>query len=167
MGTDIHQLNIIKQRDRIVLEGDARIFAKGPSMPMVEDYKTIEEILPGRFYDMFAIVAGVRGSMFQERCFSHEGVPKELEKFDLNLEDLHSFIWYYAGDLAEAMRQAATKISLYARTYLIEDDKYEAGGYEDISSECSKIAAKIERGLKKHGYSANGDQVVVLLYFDS
>lgn len=175
MGTDIHQINLmidgatLKPYD---VSGETR-FGEGFSSAY------LEELCPGRDYDLFGILAGVRCTRFQITGNVGYGIPDEIpDGVRSGLEDkglmLHDFVWYRLGDLKAELEWAREKVQMYATARANTDPEFIAeGGVDELHwllrsiGSCVKALDRLEARLKAEGRAADFAVSKVLFFFDS
>lgn len=129
MGCDIHQINIIvdpSTKKAVDISGDVVWDA-----PYETTY--VSELLSGRCYDLFAILAGVRGDFFQITDNVHLGIPEELPadlKEFITERDFHSHTWYYLPDLQRELEWTAEKIQRWCTTTAAREPEFISCGEE-------------------------------------
>lgn len=137
MGTDIHQLNIVKDGSGKVLS----IEGIWPDMEYSKESKLGEKQLLGPFpelvecrnYALFAILAGERGEEFEIQDREH-GIPKELEgnkEFEAAAEGLFDFTWYTLPQLLDGLRFTLKKIKLFIKASAFNDPAFVSLGEID------------------------------------
>lgn len=100
MGCDMHQRTwIYSKKDRKYLD-----------IHEIDEYDSycFPPLYTGRYYDLFAVLAGVRGYRLQipERYVSGYGVPDFASKIFKKMYEecpYHSAIWFYPKDLDDAL----------------------------------------------------------------
>ena len=176
MGCDIHQINIMIGQDLKpwLIDGE---LPEGEETEYKSKY--VEEIVPGRSYDMFAILAGVRGDMFQIQDNAHSYIPDELPpKIQDWLNDrdycFHSFTWYFLADLYHELKWTRKKMSMYLKARAVQDPSFISDGEIDefrwlmhSVSSCIKTLKKTQEQLESEGRGEDFKTSKVLFFFDS
>ena len=175
MGVDIHQVNIL------ISSETKRAYCIDGETILGEDYKSnwMEELVPGRCSDLFAILAGVKGDMFEitdkrNECIPEEA-PKELVEMLKNRENAcHSFTWYYMSDLLQQLKWVKKKIGLYIQIRMWKNPEFipygEMDEYIALRNLVRGLIAKLEKGkmaLADEGKIEDFNASKVFFFFDS
>ena len=175
MGCDIHQINIM------IDTATKKPYDFSGEVPIRAKYKSgyVEEFIPGRSYDLFAILAGVRGDMFQITDNVYSGIPEELpEDLKKDIEDkeycCHSFTWYFMEDLQKELEWTAEKIQMYLQARANQDPEFIADGeideWRSIKGSVQrwiKILAETKDKLRSEGHAGDFKTSKIFFFFDS
>lgn len=105
---------------------------------------TFEELFPGRNYDVFGVLAGVRGDRFKLSCYLPYNRPECLKlsktfKKYIGENNFHTFTWYYAKDLYKGLDELITKLEGLQQKYKKLKKRYPKNWYnhwfDDIDPE--------------------------------
>lgn len=182
MGTDIHQLNIIWNKDKKAYSFEGESFPYERFANTFE-YATLPELIPHRSYLLFGIIAGVKSIEYQIEN-ANFGYPKQLgtiaeieKKFGEYYQEIHTSTWYFLPDLKKELLATAKKICNDTRRltrkfggksfvdedsmdyYVIEDNDY-------MMNSCIQMANTIEMTNKKLS-PEEFEKSIVLFTFDS
>ena len=178
MGTDIHQINLMidgATMEPYDVSGETKF---GESFSSAY----LEELCPGRDYDLFGVLAGVRCTRFQITGNVGFGIPDEVpDDIRGGLEDkdlmLHDFVWYRLGDLRAELEWAMEKVQMYAMARANTDPEFPEfiaeGGVDELHwllrsiGNCVKALDRLEARLKAEGRAADFAVSKVLFFFDS
>ena len=189
MGTDIHQYNLIFKDGDYFLEGEGFynktakylgwVFDESPNNgPVLYRYYSsyIPEIVPGRNYTMFGILAGVRGDSQYEFEDRQNGYPERLQmlidasdrirsKID---DDTHSPVWYWlpqfqknVTELLKTIKKLTAKMKRYKKM-----DKCLWDDYKYLTADLERIDEKLKEAKENLG-EESWEKSIIFFNFDS
>jgi hypothetical protein len=154
MGTDIHQLNVFLDDDYSIVrcesEHDGGFITVDEQKIRSEMFDLIPELVDYRSYDVFGVLAGVRGSFMKIKGSSHDPFDASLESNDdkaihlmrsiccrsrnsaLGYEEsydddlmlcdscIHSHTWYHPHELIRSLQFTTQKIDAVVGTDIYE-----------------------------------------------
>ena len=175
MGCDIHQLNIIidaKTKKPRLIEGE---LPKGEATKFEAKY--LAEFIPGRCYELFGILAGVRADEFQIADNVNYGIPKglpeDIQKY-LEDRDFHSHTWYRLEELQHELEWTEEKIDMYLKARAVQDPFFISGGeideYRALKRSVSEWIVMLDdtkQLLASEGHLEDYKESIVLFFFDS
>lgn len=176
MGCDIHQINIIIDENENLVQIDGEI-----PCGVDTQYKSdlVSELVPYRSYDIFGILAGVRGDAFQIQDNVCCGIPNEIQgelRQSLEDTDYHSFTWFYMESLLKELAWTKKKIKMFCKASAISDPGFISSGqideYRWLARNVDEIMKKLQDAKQKierenPGWVGDFKKCKVLFFFDS
>jgi len=183
MGCDIHQYNLIWKDGLYHLEGEG-VFGlehkkyRAEGLDDLDDdswiYKSdyLIEMVPGRSYINFGVLAGVRSSEFEIED-RQDGYPGELfgvvdeKQFYKMTEDCHSPVWYFLPQLRASLLNAAHECAAYIASWSRFAGNEQPEEYEWLMKSIKRMIDGIDTAKAELGSKEAYRKSIVMFNFDS